>query len=121
MGPAVTARSPEAHRRELGLMCVTHNITIVGPGELFYRASWERKRDGQGGVRLEGHFFFPPNVKQSFAGLQYDKLSQPFADALTDILANGSAVFYRHLISTQDWEIDLYTCQLPLLQLVLWF
>jgi hypothetical protein len=38
MGPAVTARSPEAHRRELGLMCVTHNITIVGPGELFYRA-----------------------------------------------------------------------------------
>jgi hypothetical protein len=41
MGPAVTARSPEAHRRELGLMCVTHNITIVGPGELFYRACQE--------------------------------------------------------------------------------
>ena len=37
-GEALTARTHPARCQEMGLMAVTHNLMIVPPGELFYRA-----------------------------------------------------------------------------------
>lgn len=37
-GAALTARMYHTRRREMALMAITHNITIVLPAELFYRA-----------------------------------------------------------------------------------
>ena len=37
-GAALTARTYHTRRREMGLLAITHNIMIVLPEELFYRA-----------------------------------------------------------------------------------
>ena len=43
-GAALTAHSDHTRRREMGLMAVTHNILILRPIKLFYKAGRESFR-----------------------------------------------------------------------------